>query len=138
MYELLFDDEQAILSYCKAEIQNHTDQLNRSCINHSMRISVSKSKVMTVGSSPRKLDISIDGTHLKHTAELKYFRQPFCSKWESGQRDRDMLSESKCSQLYHLAPLLQHPNIPMDTKAKLITLTYQCQTWALIKSWREN
>ncbi len=64
--ELLFADDLA----CKAEIQNHTDQLNRSCINHSMRISMSKTKVMTVGRSPGKLDISIDGTQLKQTAEF--------------------------------------------------------------------
>ena len=72
-------------------------------------------------------------------------RQPFYSKWETWQRDRDTLSESKCSQL-SASPLLQHPKIPMDTKAKLIntiflpTLTYKCQKWALTitKSWRER
>ncbi|XP_076043858.1 uncharacterized protein LOC143026952 [Oratosquilla oratoria] len=41
---------------------------------------------------------------------------------------------------YLLAPLLKHPNIPIETKAKLInsifipTLIYQCQTWTLTKS----
>ena len=41
---------------------------------------------------------------------------------------------------YQLAPLLKHPYIPIETKARLIdtifvpTLTYQCQTWTLTKS----
>ncbi|XP_078684141.1 uncharacterized protein LOC144917723 [Branchiostoma floridae x Branchiostoma belcheri] len=41
---------------------------------------------------------------------------------------------------YQLAPLLKHPSLPMDIKAKLIntifvpTLTYQCQTWTLSKA----
>ena len=41
---------------------------------------------------------------------------------------------------YQLAPLLKHPSIPINVKAKLInaiflpTLTYQCQTWSLNKT----
>ena len=40
---------------------------------------------------------------------------------------------------YQLAPLLKHPNIPMETKSKIInsifipTLIYQCQTWTMAK-----
>ena len=40
---------------------------------------------------------------------------------------------------YQLTPLLKHPDIPMETKSKIInfifvlTLTYQCQTWTMTK-----
>ena len=64
MNELLFTDDQAMLSNCKSEIQNHTNQLNRSCINNSTSSSVSTTEVMTVGRNTGKLDISIDGTQM--------------------------------------------------------------------------
>ncbi|XP_035664606.1 uncharacterized protein LOC118408089 [Branchiostoma floridae] len=57
----------------------------------------------------------------------------------STYRDREIETriQKANSVNYQLAPLLKHPNIPMETKARLInaifvpTLTYQCQTWTL-------
>ena len=56
--------------------------------------------------------------------------------------DREI--ETRCQKAnavsYQLAPLLKHPSIPINVKAKLInaiflpTLTYQCQTWSLNKT----
>ena len=103
-----------------------------------MKISTSKTKVMTVSKRPDKLDININGTQLKHTNEFTYLGSMFT---ENGKLDREI--EIRCQKAnavsYQLAPLLKHPSISTSTKAKLInaifvpTLTYQCQTWSLTK-----
>ncbi|XP_076464091.1 uncharacterized protein LOC143296164 [Babylonia areolata] len=130
--ELMFADDQAMMNN-KTQLQEHTDQLNTSCENYNMKISVSKTEVMTVSRRPEKPDISINGTQLKQASEFKYLGSIFT---ESGKLDREI--ETRCQKAsavsYQLAPLLKHASIPMSTKAKLInaiylpTLTYQCQT----------
>ena len=137
--ELLFADDQAMMNNDKAQLQEHTDQLNASCEKYDMKISISKTEVMTVSRRPDKLDININGSQLKQASEFKYLGSIFT---ENGKLDREI--ETRCQKAnavsYQLAPLLKHPNIPMSTKAKLIntiflpTLTYQCQTWSLTKA----
>ena len=122
----------------KTQLQEHIDQLNESCETYSMKISTSKTEVMTVSKRPDKLDININGTQLKQTNEFKYLGSMFT---ENGKLDREI--ETRCQKAnavsYQLAPLLKHPSISTSTKAKLInaiflpTLTYQCQTWSLTK-----
>ena len=137
--ELMFADDQAMINADEEQLQEHQDQLNTSCKNYDMNISASKTEVMTVSRRPEKLGISINGTQLKQAAEFKYLGSIFT---ENGKLDREI--EIRCQKAnavsYQLAPLLKHPNIPMNTKAKLInaiflpTLTYQCQTWSLTKA----
>ena len=137
--ELLFADDQAILSSDKEELQHHTDQLNRCCEEYGMRISVGKTEVMTVGRTQEQLDIKVSGTQLKQATDFKYLGSVFS---EDGKLDREI--ETRCQKAnavsYQLAPLLRHPSIPMCIKAQLIstvfvpTLTYQCQTWSLTKA----
>ena len=103
-----------------------------------MKISTSKTEVMTVSKRPDKLDININGTHLKQTNEFKYLGSMFT---ENGKLAREI--ETRCQKAnavsYQLAPVLKHSSISTSTKAKLInaiflpTLTYQCQTWSLTK-----
>ena len=122
----------------KTQLQEHIDQLNESCETYSMKISTSKTEVMTVSKRPDKLDININGTQLKQTNEFKYLGNMFT---ENGKLDREI--ETRCQKAnvvsYQLAPLLKHPSISTSTKAKLInaiflrTLTYKCQTWSLTK-----
>ena len=137
--ELMFADDQAMMYNDEKQLQDHTDRLNASCENYDMKISVSKTEVMTVSRRPEKLDININGTQLKQADEFKYLGSIFM---ENGKLDREI--ESRCQKAnavsYQLAPLLKHPNIPMNTKAKLInaiflpTLTYWCLTWSLAKA----
>ena len=69
---------------------------------------------------------------------MKYLGSIFT---EDGRLDREIETriQKANSVSYQLAPLLRHPCIPTETKAKLIntiftpTLTYQCQTWTLTK-----
>ncbi|XP_076439325.1 uncharacterized protein LOC143278160 [Babylonia areolata] len=126
--ELMFADDQVMMNN-KTQLQEHTDQLNTSCKNYNMKISVSKTKVMTVSRRPEKLDISINGTQLKQASE---FTESGIFT-ESGKFDREI--ETRCQKANAVSyQLLKHPSIPMSTKAKLInaiylpTLTYQCQT----------
>ncbi|XP_076059466.1 uncharacterized protein LOC143036094 [Oratosquilla oratoria] len=94
---------------------------------------------MKISRTPSNLEISIDGTPLKQVSEFKYLSFIFT---QDGRLNRE--SEARVlkgnSVNYQLAPLLKHPNIPIETKAKLInsifipTLTYQCQTWTLTKN----
>ena len=69
--ELMFVDDQAMVNNDKIQPQEHTDQLNESCETHGMKISTSKTKVMTVSKRPDKLDININGTQLKQSDEFK-------------------------------------------------------------------
>ncbi|XP_066302908.1 uncharacterized protein [Branchiostoma lanceolatum] len=104
-----------------------------------MKISIGKTEAMSVGRRPEKLEISINGQLLKQTSEFKYLGSIFT---EDGKMVREIETriQKANSVSYQLAPLLKHPSIPMDTKAKLIntvfipTLTYQCQTWTLNKA----
>ena len=136
--ELMFTDDLAMMNNDKTQLQEHIDQLNESCKTYSMKISTSKTEVMTVSKRPDKLDININGTQLKQTNEFKYLGSMFT---ENGKRDREI--ETRCQKAnavsYQLAPLLKHPSISTCTKAKLInaiflpTLTYQSLTWSLTK-----
>ena len=104
-----------------------------------MKISISKTEVMTASRNPSDLNIDINGAKLQQVKEFKYLGSIFT---EDGRLEREI--ETRCQKAnavsYQLAPLLRHESIPMSTKAKLInsiflpTLTYQCQTWTLTKS----
>ncbi|XP_076451221.1 uncharacterized protein LOC143287162 [Babylonia areolata] len=91
--ELMFADDQAMMNNDKTQLQEHTDQLNTSCENYNMKISVSKTEVMTVSRRPEKLDISINGTQLKQASELKYLGSIFT---EIGKLDRE--TETRCQK----------------------------------------
>ena len=94
-----------------------------------MKISVSKTEVMTVSRTPAELNIQINGTPLKQADEFKYLGSIFT---EAGTLDREI--ETRCQKAnavsYQLGPLLKHPSISMETKARLIDalwMQYFCQ-----------
>ena len=78
--KLMFADDQAMMSNDKTQLQEHIDQPNESCETYSMKISTSKTEVMTVSKRPDKLDININGTQLKQTNEFT----------ENGKLDREI------------------------------------------------
>ncbi|XP_076059484.1 uncharacterized protein LOC143036121 [Oratosquilla oratoria] len=137
--EMLFADDQSLVHEKEDQLQEHTDSLNTQCKKLDMKISISKTETMKVSRTPSNLKISIDGTPLKQVSEFKYLGSIFT---EDGRLNREIETrvQKANSVSYQLAPLLKHPNIPIETKAKLInsifipTLTYQCQTWTLTKS----
>ena len=104
-----------------------------------MKISLCKTETMKISRRPANLNITVDGTNLKQVKEFKYLGSIFT---EDGKFNREIETRiQKANNVsYQLAPLLKHPSIPIETKAKLInsifipTLTYQCQTWTLTKS----
>ena len=55
-------DDQAMMNNDKTQLREHTDQLNESCETYGMKISTSKTWVMTVSKRPDRLDININGT----------------------------------------------------------------------------
>ena len=75
------------------------DQLNESCETYSMKISTSKTEVMTVSKRPDKLDININETQLKQTIEFKYLGSMFTENGKLDKRNRDQMPESQRSQL---------------------------------------
>ena len=104
--ELMFTDDQAMVNNDKIHLQEHTDQLNERCETYGMKISTSKTEVMTVSKKPDKLDININGTQLKHTNEFTYLGSLFT---ENGKLDREI--EIRCQKPnavnYQRAPLLK-------------------------------
>ena len=104
-----------------------------------MKISISKTETMKVSRTPGRLNINIDGTTLKQVGEFKCLGSIFT---EDGRLNREIETrvQKANSVSYQLAPLLGHPNSPIEIKAKLIesifrpALTYQSQTWTLTKS----
>ncbi|XP_076069188.1 uncharacterized protein LOC143041232 [Oratosquilla oratoria] len=74
---------------------------------------------MKVRRTSSNLKISIDGIPLKQVSEFKYLGSIFT---EDGRLNREIETrvQKANSVSYHLAPLLKHPNIPIETKAKLI------------------
>ena len=97
--ELMFADDQAMMNNDKTQLQEHIDQLNESCETYSMKISTSKTEVMTVSKRPDKLDININGTQLKQTNEFKYLGSMFTENGKTRQRNRDQMPVSQRSQL---------------------------------------
>ena len=141
--ELLFADDQVILNENSIALQQHTEAFNRVCKKYGIKISISKTKSMTVSREPKMLEIKINQNTLKQAKEFKYLGSLFT---ENGQMDREI--EIRCQNTnavsYQLAPLLRHKNIPVSIITKLIntifipTLTYQCQTWALTKPLQQK
>ena len=112
--ELMFADDQAMMNNDKTQLQEHIDQLNESCETYGMKISTSKTEVMTVSKRPKqkqKLDININGTQLKQNNEFKYLGSMFT---ENGKLDKEI--ETRCQKAnavsYQLAPLLNTPAFP--------------------------
>ncbi|KAI8519496.1 hypothetical protein Bbelb_027530 [Branchiostoma belcheri] len=133
--ELLFADDQNLISEKTDRLQEHTTTLNTACEDYDMRISINKTESLKISRTPGNLDID---RGLKQVKEFKYHGSIFT---EDGKLDREIETRvRKANSIsYQLAPLLKHPSIPMETKAKLFnsiflpTLTYQCQTWTLTK-----
>ncbi|XP_076058577.1 uncharacterized protein LOC143035594 [Oratosquilla oratoria] len=92
---------------------------NTQCKKLDMKISISKTETMKVSRTLGNLKISIDGTPLKQDSEFKYLGSIFT---EDGRLNREIKTkvQKANSVSYQLAPLLKHPNIPIETKAKLI------------------
>ncbi|KAI8504892.1 hypothetical protein Bbelb_170010 [Branchiostoma belcheri] len=136
--ELLFADDQSLISEKTDRLQEHTTNLNTACEDYDMRISINKTESLKISRTPGNLDIVINNRGLKQVKEFKYLGSIFT---EDGKLDREIETrvQKANSVSYQLAPLLKHPSIPMETKAKLFnsiflpTLTYQCQTWTLTK-----
>jgi len=106
--ELLFADDQSLMNQNKAALQDHTDQLNTSCERYDMKISITKTEVMSVSRNPGKLDININGTQLKQTKEFKYLGSLFT---EDGKLDREI--ETRCQKANTVSyQLTNQPNKP--------------------------
>ncbi|XP_076038728.1 uncharacterized protein LOC143023941 [Oratosquilla oratoria] len=129
--ETLFADNQSLVHEKEDQFQEYTDSLNRQCKKLDMKISISKIETMKVSRTPSNLKISIDGNPLKQVSEFKYLGSIFT---EDGRLNREIETrvQKANSVSYHLDPLPKHPNIPIETKAKLTNsifiLTYHCQT----------
>ena len=116
---------------------SQTKAMKVSRTHSKLNINISQTKAMKVSRTHSKLNIN--GTQLQHVTEFKYLGGIFR---EDGRFNREVETRvQKANNVrYQLAPLLKHPNIHFETKAKLInsifipTLTYQCQTWNLTKS----
>ena len=123
--ELMFADNQAMMNNDKTQLQEHIDQLNESCETYSMKISTSKTEVMTVSKRPDKQDININGTQLKQTNEFKYLGSMFT---ENGKmdRNRDQMPESQRSQL-PTCPFTETPPAfpPVLRRNSLMPSSYQ-------------
>ena len=110
--------------------------LSSCCENYDLTISTTKTEVMSVEYTFGNLSISVSGKCLHWTAEYKYFGSIFSENWKMNREIGARIQRAN-AVTYHLSPTLQHCNIPMDTKAKLINsvflpmLTFQCQTWTL-------
>ena len=104
-----------------------------------MKINASKTGSMKISRTPGTLNIGITNTNIKQVKEFKYLGSIFT---EDGRMNREIENRiQKANNVsYQLAPILKHPNIPMEIKNKVInsifvpTLTYQCQTWTMTKS----
>ena len=137
--EMLFADDQSLIREKEGELQEHTSSLNTQCENFGMKISISKIKTMKVSRTPGRFNINIDGTTLKQVGKFKYLGSIFTEDRHLNREIKTRVQKAN-SVSYQLAPLLRHPNIPIEIKAKLIesifkpTLTYQSQTWTLTKS----
>ncbi|XP_076037601.1 uncharacterized protein LOC143023033 [Oratosquilla oratoria] len=127
--EILFADDQSLVHEKEDEIQEHKDSLNTQCKKLDMKISISKTETMKVDRTPSNFKISIDGTPVKQVSESKYLGSIFIEDGRLNRKIETRIQKAN-SVSYQLAPLLKHPNIPIETKAKLInfifipTLTY--------------
>jgi hypothetical protein len=98
---------------------------------------------MSVGRTKETLNITVGGKPVTQCKEFKYLGSIFA---EDDRMDREIEARTQSANavLHQISPLLQHANIPMTTKARLInstfipSLTYQCQTWTLNKAQKQK
>ena len=93
---------------------------------------------MKVSRTPDTLNINTNNTNLKQVKEFKYLGSIFIKNVQMNREIENRIQKAN-KVSYQLAPLLKHPDTPMETKSKIInsifvpTLTYQCQTWTMTK-----
>ncbi|KAI0231143.1 Serine/threonine-protein phosphatase 4 catalytic subunit [Lamellibrachia satsuma] len=114
---MLFADDQSLANEDEKKLQKHTNSLNTTCNEYDMKISISQTETMEVDRTPSNLNIN--GTQLQQVTEFKYLGIIFT---EDGRFNREVETRvQKANNVsYQLAPLLKHPNIHIETKAKLI------------------
>ena len=103
-----------------------------------MKISINKTETIKVSRTPGTINININNTNLKQVKEFKNLGSTFT---EDGRMNKEIKNGiKKASNVsYRLAPILKHPDIPVETKSKIrksiivAILTYQCQTWTMTK-----
>ena len=117
--ELLFADDRSLAHESEERLQEHTSSLNSICEEYDMKISINKTETMKVRRTPGTLNININNTNLKQVKEFKYLGSIFT---EDGRMNREIENRiQKANNVsYQLAPLLKHPDIPMETKSKII------------------
>ena len=136
--ELLFANDQGPAHESEERLQEHTSSLNSTCGEYDMKISVNKTETMKVSRTLGTLNIKINDTNLKPVKEFKYLGSIFTEDGRMNRKIENRIQKANTVS-YQLAPLLKHSDIPMETKSKIINsiflpkLTYQCQTWSMIK-----
>jgi hypothetical protein len=141
--ELLFADDQALITDTANSLQQHLISLNEEGKTKSLRINTDKTEVMAIGREKQNINLSIENKAIKQVTEFKYLGTTFT---EDGRMEKELdIRCNKANQVIgQLAPLLQHKKIPLSTKRNLIqsifipTLCYQCQTWALTTSQKQK
>ena len=104
-----------------------------------MKISINKTETLKVSRTPGTLNININNTNLKQVKEFKYLGSIFTEDGRINRKIENRSIQKANNVSYQLAPLLKRPNIPMETKSKIINfifvpiLKYQCQTWTMTK-----
>ena len=134
--ELLFADDQALIAKSEAELQDHMNSLNEMCREHNMKISTSKTEVMTITKEEQTATIHLNEHPLKQVKSFKYLG----SIISSNGRSEDEI-ENRCNKANQLigqmAPILKNKHVSITTKKALYntiflpTLCYQCQTWTM-------
>ena len=96
-----------------------TPQLNSTCEEYDMKISVNKTETMKVSGTPGTLNIKINDTNLKQVKEFKYLGSIFT---EDGRMNREIeIGIQKANNVScQLAPLLKHSDIPVEAKSTII------------------
>ena len=84
------------MNYDKTQLQKHTNKLNKSYENYAMKISTSKTEVMSVGRISDKLDIRIKGQQLHQTSEFSYVRSLFTN---DGKMDKEIETRESKRQM---------------------------------------
>ena len=134
--ELLFADDQAIISPTAEQLQQHINRLHSICDDYNMRINIDKTEVMAFAREERTINIYIENHQLKQVKDFTYLGSIFS---ENGRMSNEIQQRcNKANQVIgQMSPILKCKHVNMSTKRALFntiflpTLCYQCQTWTM-------
>ncbi|KAI5738445.1 hypothetical protein M8J77_007179 [Diaphorina citri] len=132
-----YADDQAVLAESEEELQRMMLNIQEAGARYGMKINVSKTKVMRIGTE-RRMNVTLDGEKLEEVENFKYLGGMIYSNGSCTQEIRSRIAMGKTSFM-KVQDLLTARRIPMKLRKRFAkcyiwsVVLYGCETWTMRK-----